>query len=249
MFEVTFLGNATFGVASEETSVLIDPYVSENEECPWDVDEVYERVGGGSIDALCVTHIGYDHIGDTLELALEHGTPVITEPATMYYLQQRGVPEEQITKLGWGLMAEVGDLTVRALEAHHLSSTVVDGNLVTGLPLGFLVTDGDTSVYHPGDTSIFSDLKLFGELYEPDVTLLGVGQAHSEADLDRPVTRIIHEFTTEEAVMVARWLGSDTVVPMHYLPDELDAFVEAMDEADDVPDVANLEPGESLQVG
>lgn len=248
MLKATFLGNATFGIASETTSVLIDPYISENEECPWTIEEVYEEVGGGSIDALCVTHIGYDHIGDALELALEYETPVITEPATMHFLQKNGVPEEQLSKLGWGLMAEVGDLTVRALEAHHLSSTVMDGNLVTGVPLGFLVTDDDSTIYHPGDTSIFSDLELFGELYEPDATLLGVGQAHSEADSEGPVTRIIHEFTTEEAVMAARWIGSDKVVPMHYLPAEREAFLDAMEDAEDVPEVVPLEPGESLEV-
>lgn len=248
MLELTFLGNATFGIESDTTSIIVDPYIKENDECPWTVEKVYEEVGDGLVDALCVTHMGYDHIGDTLELALEYETPVVTEPASMHYLQQNGVSEEQVTKLAWGLKAEVGDLTVRALESHHLSSTILDDKLVTGQPLSFLVSDDESTVYHAGDTSIFSDLKLMGELYDPDVAMLGVGQAHSEADSDGPVTRVIHELTTDEAVMAARWLDSDTVVPMHYLPDERTAFLDAMNDAEDVPEVTPMEPGETLIV-
>lgn len=248
MLDITYIGNATFGISSSDTSVLIDPFITGNSECPFDIKEVLDMVGDGDVDALCVTHLGYDHVGDSLTLVSEYDIPVITEPGTMHYLQRNGVPGDRITQLGSGMKATFGELTIRALEARHISTMVIDNTLVTGEPLGFLVDDGDASVYHLGDTSIFSDLKLFGELYKPDIALIGVGQAHSEGDSDGPVTRVLHELTTQEAVTITRWIGSKQVVPMHYLPAERNAFLKAMDEADDVPEVVPLEPGDTLTV-
>ncbi|MDY6819411.1 MAG: MBL fold metallo-hydrolase [Halobacteriales archaeon] len=249
MLELTYFGNATVGIAASTTSILIDPYIAENSECPFDIATVLEMVGDGeTVDAVCVTHLGYDHVGDAVTLATEYGCPVITEPGTNHYLTHHGVADHRITQLTSGMKATVGELTVRALEARHVSTTTIDDRLVTGEPLGFLVGDGGSSVYHLGDTSLFSDLELFGDRYEPDVALIGVGQAHSEAEDDGPVTRILHELTTDEAVTAARWIGSDQVVPIHYLPDEKTAFREAMNEATDVPDVVSLEPGDTLSV-
>ena len=246
MLEVTYLGNAAFGLSSGETAALIDPYISDNEECPWTVDEVVERTDP---DVVCVTHAAHDHLGDTLSLATEYELPVVTEPATAYYLRAEDVPEAQITKVVSGMEVTAGDLSVRVLEARHASAIEVDGSLVTGVPLSYVVSAGDASVYHMGDTSIFRDLELFGDLYEPDVVLIGVGQAYDAAAAEPgPVSRHIAELSTDEAVRVAGWLGSDRAVPMHYLPGEREAFVEQLAANDDAPDPAPLDPGESLTV-
>lgn len=244
--EVTFYGNAAFSISSETTTVLVDPYLTENEECPWTAEEIAERERP---DAVCVTHAAFDHVGDTPTLASGDGLPVITEPATRRSLLEAGVSDDTVTEVLWGMRARVGDLTIRALEAHHASVTTVDGALATGVPLSFLVTCGDASVYHMGDTSLFRDIKTFGELYDPDVALLGVGQAYdAAAEADGPVTPDISELSTDEALLAARWAGSDRIVPMHYLPEERDAFVERLG-ADGGPTVAPLDPGESIHVG
>ena len=242
--ELTFFGNAAFAVDSGDTTLLIDPYLSENPECPYNVAEVLDRVG--PVDAVCVTHAAYDHLGDTLTLATEHGIPVVTEPATVQHLHAAGVPEEATTLLVWGQTATVGELTVRALEAHHVSVLSTDDGYLTGQPLAFLIDDGETSVFHGGDTSIFGDLELFGDLYAPDVTLLGVGQARSYDT--EPVGRNVAELTTEEAVLAATWLDSELVVPMHYLPSERDDFVAAMVTESADQRVEALDPGETLTV-
>lgn len=242
--DLTFFGNAAFAVDSADTTVLIDPYLTDNPECPYDADEVVDRIG--PVDAVCVTHAAYDHLGDTLSLATEYGIPVVTEPATVRHLHGAGVPESATTLLVWGQTATVGDLSVRALEAHHVSVLSTDEGYLTGQPLAFLVDDGETRVFHGGDTAIFGDLDLFGDLYEPDVTLLGVGQARAyDAE---PVGRNVAELTTEEAVLAANWLGSERVVPMHYLPPERDAFVEAMAAESAGQRVESLDPGETLTV-
>lgn len=239
--EVTYLGQSAFIVRSDNGSVLIDPYITENDACPVALKEV------ANVDAVCVTHIGYDHVGDCLTLAQDFDLPVITEPATEKYLRMNGVPADQIHKLAWGLKAFVKGLTVRGMEAHHLSSADIDGTLLTGSPLGFLISNDDASVYHLGDTSIFSDLELFGQLYEPDATLIGVGQAHIEKE--DGIYRRPAELTVDEAVQVTEWIAGDrTVVPMHYQSGEKETFIETVDESDINAKIVSLEPGESLPV-
>jgi L-ascorbate metabolism protein UlaG (beta-lactamase superfamily) len=246
MLDVTYYGNATFAIASPETTVLVDPYLTDNEECPWDAGEVLDRE---EPDALCVTHAAHDHVGDAAELAREADVPVLTEPATARYLRSEGVPEERITSVIWGMEAEIGDLSIRVLETRHASIREVGDELVSGVPLSFLFREGNTSVYHMGDTSIFRDLETYGDLHDPDVVLVGVGQAYdAPAESEGPVTPRISELTTEEAVLATRWLDADRAVPMHYVNDERERFLEAMADAEGVPEAVPLDPGESLRV-
>ena len=246
MLDVTYYGNAAFSIASEETTVLVDPYLTGNEECPWDADEVLDRE---EPDALCVTHAAHDHVGEAAELAREEGIPVLTEPATARYLRSEGVPDDRTTSVIWGMEAEVGDLSVRVLETRHASIREVEGELVSGVPLSFLLRNEDRSVYHMGDTSIFRDLETYGDLHDPDVVLVGVGQAYdAPAESEGPITPRISELSTEEAVLATRWLGADRAVPMHYVNDEREQFVEAMADAEDVPEAVPLDPGGSLRV-
>jgi L-ascorbate metabolism protein UlaG (beta-lactamase superfamily) len=247
MLDVTYYGNAAFSIASTETTVLVDPHLTDNEECPWDASEVLEREAP---DALCVTHVAFDHVGDAAELAREEGIPVLTEPATARYLQSEGVPETRITSVVWGMEAEIGDLSIRILETRHASIREVDGELVSGVPLSFLFRTGGNSVYHMGDTAIFRDLETYGDIHDPDVVLVGVGQAYdAPAESHGPITPRISELSTEEAVLATRWLGADRAVPMHYVNDERERFLEGMAEAEATADPVPLDPGESLRVG
>ena len=247
MLDVTYYGNATFSIASPETTALVDPYLTENEECPWDASEVCERE---SPDALCVTHAAHDHVGEAAELAREAGVPVLTEPATARYLRSEGVPDESITTVIWGMEAGVRDLSIRVLETRHASIREVGDEMVSGVPLSFLFRHGESSVYHMGDTSIFRDLKTYGDLHDPDVVLVGVGQAYdAEAESEGPIAPHISELTTEEAVLATRWIGGDRAVPMHYIGDERERFVAAMADAEGVGEAVPLDPGESLHVG
>lgn len=247
MLEVTYYGNATFSVASPGTTVLVDPYLTENEECPWDASEVCDREDP---DAICVTHAAHDHVGEAADLAREEGIPVLTEPATARYLRSEGVPEERITTVIWGMEARIDDLSVRVLETRHASIREVDDELVSGVPLSFLFRREGASVYHMGDTSLFRDLETYGDLHEPDVVLVGVGQAYdAAAESEGPITPRISELTTGEAVLATRWLGADRAVPMHYIGDEREQFLEAMADAEGVGEAVPLDPGESLRVG
>ncbi len=247
MLEVTYYGNATFSIATPETTVLVDPYLTENDECPWDAETVLDREDP---DAVCVTHVAFDHVGEAAELARDHGVEILTEHATARYLRSEGVPEERITTVVWGMEADIGDLSVRILESRHASIAEIDGESVSGVPLSFLFSHDGDSVYHMGDTSIFRDLRTYGELHDPDVVLTGVGQAYdAAARSEGTITRRIFELSTDEAVLATRWLNADRVVPMHYVDDERERFLETLAEAEETAEAVPLDPGESLRVG
>lgn len=244
--DVTYLGNACFCVSSASATVLLDPFIEENPECPYSVEEVVSEFG--PFDCVAVTHISFDHVGDAVTLATEYEIPVLTEPATAAYLRSEEVPDDRIQRVVWGLEAAVKDMQIRALEVSHVSSTTVEGSTVTGLPLAFLLSENGTSVHHLGDTSIFSDLQLFGNLYEPDAAMIGVGQAFIEESHPTGMPRKTREMTPKEAALAAKWLGSETVLPMHYTDGEVDEFFDEMDSHDISDRVVPLDPGESIEI-
>lgn len=243
---VTYYGNAVCSIAIGSDTVLVDPYISGNDEHDLTVAEVVEAEAP---DAVLVTHSAHDHIGDAETIAKEYDVPVLTEPAAGHYLEARGVPAELVTTVVWGMTASIGGLSIRILEAHHVSITEHEGELLSGHPLSFLVSDGDHSVYHMGDTSIFSDLQLVGELHDPDAICIGVGQAYdAAAETDERIEKNIAELSTDEAVMAADWIDPTYVVPIHYIVDERAAFLEALAASPADAEAAPLDVGESLDL-
>jgi L-ascorbate metabolism protein UlaG (beta-lactamase superfamily) len=243
---LTYYGNAVCSIAFGSDTVLVDPFIAENDEHDLTVAEVVEAEDPS---AVLVTHAAFDHVGDAETIAREYDVPVLTEPATGHYLEATGVPEELVTTAAWGMTATVGELSIRVLEAHHVSVTEHEGEFLSGYPVSFLVSDGDRSVYHLGDTSIFSDLQLFGDRHDPDVLCIGVGQAYdAAAELDERITKNVAELSTDEAVTVTEWIDPDHVVPIHYVDDERAAFLDALAASSADAEAAPLAVGESLEL-
>jgi L-ascorbate metabolism protein UlaG (beta-lactamase superfamily) len=125
----------------------------------------------------------------------------------------------------------------------------------SSIPLGFIVYAGDGQrIYHAGDTSLFSDLKLIGELYRPTVGLINVGvpREHRGAEHGVPVY-LTGEMDAREAAMACQWLGVRYAVPCHHDDPELPEIVRfrellsaACREDEDAPRPVILSPGESL---
>ena len=61
--------------------------------------------------------------------------------------------------------------------------------------------DGLT-IYHAGDTTVFSDMKLIGEMYQPELACLPIGD--------------LYTMGPREAALAIRLLGVRHVIPMHY---------------------------------
>jgi L-ascorbate metabolism protein UlaG (beta-lactamase superfamily) len=90
--------------------------------------------------------------------------------------------------------------------AHHSAgdwNPAGETTLYLGDPAGFIVELEDGyRIYHSGDTDVFSDLRLIGELHRPDLTMLPIG-GHYTMDPAR-------------AALAIEFLGVDEIVPLHY---------------------------------
>lgn len=249
--QVRFFGVAAYEMLTQNgRRLLLDPFLSGNPASPVGPEEFNQ------VDLILVTHAAKDHLGDTAKIALKTGAPVICGGEVRAYLQAHGVPSTQIRVSAWGMRLEVGGLEIHTLECHHCSfTTLPDGSFVSGIPLAFLIDLNEPiRWYHPGDTSLFSDLRLQGELYKPTIGSLGVANPQGvSSPTAAPGRKLTTDLSPREALLAAQWLGLSTVLPCHYtdaddpLVNEFTGLVDAArDRGETVPQVIVMKPGEWL---
>ena len=104
-------------------------------------------------------------------------------------------------------------------------------------PVGYILSLGGTRVYHAGDTALFSDMKLLGDIYEPDVAMIPIGD--------------LFTMGPKEAAIAADLIGADTVFPMHYgtLPKLTRSVDEFKAELKSIIEVKVLAPGHATDIG
>lgn len=161
---LTWLGHAAFLLEAAGTNLLIDPWISGHP----------TAVGlpeGIVPDAIVLTHGHRDHFGDTLELVERHGCTVIAMAELAGYCEQRGAT---VQRFNLGGRVTVGGLAVKCVPAVHSSSLAPDGTYA-GSPCGVVVDTGEGTLYHAGDTDVFLDMRLIGELTPIDLALLPIG--------------------------------------------------------------------------
>jgi L-ascorbate metabolism protein UlaG (beta-lactamase superfamily) len=195
--KLTWMGHATFRITTAGGKViLIDPWVSTNPACPDSMKKIEK------IDTMLITHGHSDHIADAVELARKHKPRVVAMVETAAWLESKGV--ENTSGMNMGGTQKVGDIEVTMVQAFH-SSGIQDGDRMVygGDPAGYVVRlPGGPSIYHAGDTTVFGDMKLIGELYSPDIALLPIGDFYTMGP--------------REAALAARLLGVPHVIPMHF---------------------------------
>ncbi len=218
--EMTWLGHSTFRFrTSDDTVVLVDPWLRDNPSCP-DAEKQPDRV-----DVMLLSHGHFDHISDAVEIGrrLEPETYCIFE--TSAWLESKQVSGVVGMNKG-GTVETSGGLRATLVDAvHSCGITDDDGSIVYGGdPGGWIVEFSEgLRVYYAGDTMVFGDMKLIGELWRPDVAFLPIGD-HFVMD-------------PRQAAVAARLVGAPTVVPMHYgtfpvltgTPDELRSQVADQD--------------------
>ncbi len=209
-------GHATVEVKTPAGTVLmIDPWLN-NPKNPAGGDSKNPLSAVTRLDYILVTHAHFDHIGDAVALAKQTGARLVTNFELGQNMQKLlGYPAEQLgydslMNIGGEITLANGDVRVAMTQAIHSSgmdnpfaaekqSPFVYG----GNPAGFVLTIKDGPViYHAGDTSFFSDMRLIGETYHPDIALLPAGG----------------HFTMEPA-MAARaaiTVGARYSIPIHY---------------------------------
>lgn len=212
---IRFLGIAAFEITNEQGQViLIDPCLSDNPACPVQVDDL------GQVDLVLVTHLAIDHLGDAAVISRKFQCPVVCGPEVAVFLTQQGADPGLMRTLPWGGQSNPHGIRVRAVECHHTSfRQAPNGEYLSGQPLGFIVyPDPGVRIYHSGDSAIFSDLKLIGELYKPNIGLIAACELESEY-LQRfgLQDHIGNEMNGDEGALAAMWLGVDYAIICHYL--------------------------------
>ncbi len=209
----TWFGHACVElVAADGTVVLIDPWFG-NPRSSRSADAVT------SCDVLLVTHGHGDHLGDAIELAqrLEPTWPAIHE-LTLWAGPQVG-DMAGLVGMNKGGTVEAAGVRVSMVRAEHSAGGPVEGpgSVYLGEPVGFVIDLGGARVYHAGDTDLFGDMALIGELHNPDVAFLPIGGHYTMGP--------------RAAARAVGLLGVSVVVPIHYgtfpalagTPDELRA--------------------------
>jgi len=230
--KVTYLGHAAFKIVSPKGVVIyIDPFLSANPKTPAEMKTVEKA------DLILVTHDHGDHLGDTLSIAEKANARILAMVELGRYLAKKGA--KNVVGMNKGGTYTFQDIAITMVHALHSSSVTVEGqDIYTGDPAGFVIGfENGFTVYHAGDTGVFGDMKIIGEIYKPDLSLLPIG---SRSTMD-----------PREATYAAKLLGSKYVIPMHYgtwpvLTGTAEDFVKLMK---DVPQtkVLMVKPGETVQ--
>lgn len=228
MSEITWYGHSAFKISGGGASVVIDPFFAPSSGCtPQDAMDA---------DLVLVTHDHDDHVGDAVSLCRDGRAHLGAIVGTAGKLAAAGVPEERVLNgIGFnigGTLRHAGvDITMT--QAFHSSNS--------GAPAGYIVRMPDgLTVYHAGDTGVFSGMALWGELYPIDVALLPVGG--------------VFTMDGRQAALACKLLGCKQVIPMHWgtfpvLAQNTDAFKNALTELKSPSVLVNMRPGETVSFG
>ena len=192
---ITWLGHSAFSLRTPGgKTVLLDPWYTGNPSFP-------EGKKPTSADLILVSHGHSDHITDAAAMAKQTGATVVGIWEVTSWLGSKGV--QNLEPMNKGGTITTKGLRITMTEAIHSSSFDDNGIVYLGEPAGFVVKlENGQTIYFAGDTALFSDMKLIGELYKPDIAFLPIGDRFTMGP--------------DTAALAAKWLGVKQVVPMHW---------------------------------
>jgi L-ascorbate metabolism protein UlaG (beta-lactamase superfamily) len=214
--KLTWYGHAAFRIEIKNATILIDPFITGNGKCPVSVEEAARGV-----THILLSHGHDDHVGDTVKIAKKTGASVIANFEVCCWAEKQGV--KNIKGLNPGGEVDLGPFRIALTVAHHSSSAEgADGApIYLGNPCGIVVmAKNEPTLYHAGDTDIFSDMALINEFYQPEIGILPIGDVYTMG-------------AKKAAAAAKRFFDFETVLPAHYgtfpvLNQSADKFVKEM---------------------
>jgi L-ascorbate metabolism protein UlaG (beta-lactamase superfamily) len=194
---ITWFGHSAFRLDFDGNVVLIDPFFTGN---PAFKGDPIEASRGAT--HILLTHGHDDHVGDTARLAKKYGATVVAQYELCMWVNGQGA--EKLQPMNTGGCVEDGGVRYCMVPAFHSSATIKDGTPITlGDPAGFVIQAGGKSIYHTGDTALFSDMALIQRIYKPTVGLICMGDRFTMG----PETA---------AIACNEFLDLETIVPIHW---------------------------------
>lgn len=225
MVKLTYHGHSCFEINSDSHTLIIDPFLKGNKNSDIKPEDI-------KADFIVLSHAHGDHLGEAFEIAKRDDATIIAVNELANYAAGKGCKVHNM-HIGGSFHFPFGRLKFTI--AHHGSSTP-DGRYM-GEPAGIILSLDDKCIYHAGDTGLFWDMKLIGEMNALDVALVPIGD----------------NFTMgiDDAVKAIEFLNPKVAVPMHYNtfgvieadPQEFKRKVESIGKKCMV-----IKPGETLEI-
>ncbi|MFC3071939.1 metal-dependent hydrolase [Shinella pollutisoli] len=227
--KITWLGHSAFRIETAKARILIDPFFTGNPA----FDESTRKDAAAGLTHVLLTHGHGDHVGDTIAIARETGATVLANADLAAWLGSKGVGTVDMGNTG-GTVHYDG-FSVTFVNALHSSAQITEDGVSHSLGNAnglVLHVEDEPTLYHMGDTDIFSDMGLINELHQPDIGLVPIG--------DR--------FTMGGAVAALacrRFFQFSTVIPCHYgsfgiIEKTADTFLAAMDGQSSIVEVPRV---------
>jgi L-ascorbate metabolism protein UlaG (beta-lactamase superfamily) len=233
--EIKFHGHSCFELSDGKARLLIDPFLKPNNPAAVTTGEEVDPTH------VAITHGHADHIADAVPVAERTGAHCVAIVELAEWLKGQGIEAVSDPNLGgtvefdWGWVKLVPAWHTSTLPGSEEAPFSAEHGIPLGTPAGLVIEIGGTTVYHAGDTCLFSDMKLVAERNPIDVALLPIGGHYT---MDR-----------HDAVIAAGFVGAKTVIPIHYdtfPPIETDSGAFKADvEAQTSSQVVLLKPGET----
>lgn len=236
--EIKFHGQSCFELSEGDTTVLVDPFLKPNNPAAVHTGEEVEPTH------IAISHGHVDHMADAVGVATRTGAECLAIVEIAKWLEEQGVEDVYDPNLGGTVKFDWG--WIKLVPAWHTSTIAGSAEspfsptpgTVTGTAAGLLISIGGVTIYHAGDTCLFSDMKLIAERNPVDIALLPIGGHYT---MDR-----------HDAVAAAEFVGAGTVIPMHYdtfpaIATDADAFKSDV-ESKTSSQVVLLKPGETHSV-
>ena len=233
--EIKYHGHSCFELSEGGTTVLVDPFLKPNNPAAVHTGEEVEPTH------IAITHGHADHMADAVPVAKRTGAHCVAIVELAEWLKGQGVESVSDPNLGgtvefdWGYVSLVPAWHTSTLPGSEEAPFSSEHGIVIGTAAGLVIKIGDTTVYHAGDTCLFSDMKLIARRSDIDVFCVPIGGHYT---MDR-----------RDAVVACELVGAKTVIPIHYdtfPPIETDAEAFKSDvESQTSSQVVILKPGET----